>query len=107
MPDWPDAEAPELLTTAQLRVAECVRRGLSNRQIAEHLGISRHTVESHLASVFKRLGIASRVDLAVLLTEARDRLSLNPRIPDLRDAQLRTVPHAHRSKTRSRSKETE
>jgi DNA-binding CsgD family transcriptional regulator len=37
---------------------------LSNPQIGERLYISRRTVQTHLASVFAKLGISSRVQLA-------------------------------------------
>ena len=60
------------LTPAQRRVADYVHDGLNNREIAQLLGLSRYTVESHLAAAFKRLGITSRVDLAVLVTESQD-----------------------------------
>jgi pimeloyl-ACP methyl ester carboxylesterase/DNA-binding CsgD family transcriptional regulator len=60
----------ELLTPAQLRVARLVADGLGNGEIAARLGISRHTVESHLKQIFQRLGLRSRVELArVILRE--------------------------------------
>ncbi len=51
------------LRRAELRVAFLVAEGLSNREIAEHLFISRHTVESHLKSAFAKLQVRSRVEL--------------------------------------------
>ena len=44
-------------------------RGLTNREVAERLFLSPHTVSSHLRHVFGKLGINSRVELARL---ARD-----------------------------------
>jgi FixJ family two-component response regulator len=43
--------------------------GLTNREVAERLFVSPHTVNSHLRHVFAKLGINSRVELARL---ARD-----------------------------------
>jgi DNA-binding CsgD family transcriptional regulator len=52
------------LTDSELAVARLVARGLSNREVAEHLFLSPHTVSSHLRHVFAKLGVNSRVDLA-------------------------------------------
>ena len=37
---------------------------MSNRDIAQHLGISKRTVDAHLEHIFGKLGISSRVQLA-------------------------------------------
>ncbi len=57
------------LTGGQRRVAELVADGLTNDQIARRLGVSRHTVESHLKQTFVRLGLRSRVELARIVLE--------------------------------------
>jgi DNA-binding CsgD family transcriptional regulator len=54
----------ESLTDAERRVADLAAEGLTNPQIGERLFISRRTVQTHLAHVFDKLGIASRVELA-------------------------------------------
>jgi DNA-binding CsgD family transcriptional regulator len=46
------------------RVAERAAGGASNRQIAQCLFLSLHTVESHLTSAYRKLRIESRADLA-------------------------------------------
>jgi DNA-binding CsgD family transcriptional regulator len=51
------------LTPAQLRVAELAVQGLSNREIAEALFVSRRTVETHLTQAYRKLDIASRAEL--------------------------------------------
>jgi DNA-binding CsgD family transcriptional regulator len=51
------------LTEAERRVAQLVAHGLTNRQIAQRLVVSAHTVDSHLKSVYAKLGIGSRVQL--------------------------------------------
>jgi DNA-binding CsgD family transcriptional regulator len=53
------------LTPAEREVAEEVCTGRSNPQVAERLGISRRTVEAHLRSVYRKLGVSSRLALAV------------------------------------------
>jgi DNA-binding CsgD family transcriptional regulator len=46
-----------------------VGQGLTNPQVAAQMFISSHTVKFHLRQVFRKLGIASRVELARLATE--------------------------------------
>jgi DNA-binding CsgD family transcriptional regulator len=58
------------LTPSEQKVADMVATGRSNAEIARMLGISRHTVESHLKHVFAKLGITSRLKLAVLVLSA-------------------------------------
>jgi sigma-54 dependent transcriptional regulator, acetoin dehydrogenase operon transcriptional activator AcoR len=52
------------LTDTERSVANLVAEGLTNRQIAERVFISRHTVDFHLRSIFRKVGVASRVELA-------------------------------------------
>ncbi len=54
----------EALTDAELRVVELAASGLTNPRIAERLFLSRYTVQTHLKSVFQKLGISSRMELA-------------------------------------------
>jgi DNA-binding CsgD family transcriptional regulator len=57
------------LSESELRVAELVARGHSNREIAERLYMSHRTVGSHLYRIFPKLGLRSRVELARLVIE--------------------------------------
>jgi DNA-binding CsgD family transcriptional regulator/predicted ATPase len=51
------------LTDAEIRVARLAANGLTNREIAQRLSRSPHTVDSHLRHAFTKLGIRSRVEL--------------------------------------------
>jgi DNA-binding CsgD family transcriptional regulator len=57
------------MTKSELAVAELVANGLTNREIAERLFVSPHTVNKHLRHVFAKLQVHSRVDLTRLSTE--------------------------------------
>ncbi len=58
------------LTATERTVADLVCEGLTNPQIAERLGVSRRTIQGHLVNVFKKLGVASRTELAARLLRA-------------------------------------
>jgi DNA-binding CsgD family transcriptional regulator len=60
----PETNGWAALTTSELAVARLVAEGLTNREVAERLFVSPHTVSSHLRHVFSKLGITSRVELA-------------------------------------------
>lgn len=55
---------PDALTPSERRTAELAARGLSNREVAETLWVTRKTVEFHLRNVYAKLGISSRTDLS-------------------------------------------
>ncbi len=52
------------LTATERKVARLAAAGLTNRAIAADLTMSRHTVDTHLRHVYRKLSIASRVELA-------------------------------------------
>jgi DNA-binding CsgD family transcriptional regulator len=60
---WPS------LSKIERTIAELVATGLSNRQVGEHTYMSRHTVDFHLRRVYRKLNVASRVQLARLVVE--------------------------------------
>jgi DNA-binding CsgD family transcriptional regulator len=57
------------MTKSELAVAQLVATGLTNREIAERLFVSPHTVNTHLRQVFAKLEVNSRVDLTRLAIE--------------------------------------
>jgi predicted ATPase/class 3 adenylate cyclase/DNA-binding CsgD family transcriptional regulator len=52
------------LTARQQEVAALVAGGFTNKQIAQRLGISRYTAETHVRNILERLGAASRSEIA-------------------------------------------
>jgi DNA-binding CsgD family transcriptional regulator len=57
--------AAAVLSPAELRVALAVGRGLTNRQAADALALSPRTVDAHLQSIYRKLRIRSRTQLAL------------------------------------------
>lgn len=56
-----------LLTEREDTVARHASAGQSNAQIAEVLGITERTVKAHLSAVFEKVGVADRLQLALLV----------------------------------------
>jgi len=54
------------LTGAEVRLADLVASGMTNRAMATELTVSPHTVDAHLKHIYLKLGIHSRVELTVL-----------------------------------------
>jgi DNA-binding CsgD family transcriptional regulator len=54
------------LTAQELQIARFVGQGLTNRDVAAQLFLSRRTIDFHLRNVFRKLGIATRTELARL-----------------------------------------
>jgi len=55
-------ELAEPLTGRELEVLDLLADGLSNKLIAHRLNISEHTVKTHVASIFAKLGASSRTE---------------------------------------------
>jgi two-component system, NarL family, response regulator YdfI len=55
-------ELAEPLSDRELEVLELFVEGLSNKLVAHRLSISEHTVKTHVASIFAKLGVSSRTE---------------------------------------------
>ncbi|RYJ23296.1 LuxR regulatory protein [Streptomyces sp. L-9-10] len=65
---------PTVLTAQEQRIAQRVARGDTSKEVAAALYLSRRTVDTHLRSIFRKLGISSRRQLrdhAVAVTPER------------------------------------
>ena len=60
------AASGEPLTHRESEVLNLLAQGLSNKEIAQQLSISDHTVKYHLASVFAKLGVSRRTEAVML-----------------------------------------
>ncbi|MCP9759057.1 DNA-binding response regulator [Aquitalea sp. S1-19] len=53
------------LTPRECEIVQCLVRGESNKEIARHLGVAESTVKIHVQNILKKLGLSSRVQVAV------------------------------------------
>jgi len=77
-----------LLSKRELEVAEHAAQGQGNKQIADELKLSEHTVKNYLFRAFEKLGVSSRFELLFLLFNERNSPLLN-RTADLDVAGLK------------------
>lgn len=70
-----DAEPDPRLTAVEREVVPDVVRGLSNEEIGKARSVSKHTIAAHLRSIYKKLGVGSRRELAAALAKGRSSVS--------------------------------
>ncbi len=51
------------ISRRELDVVQCLLDGLTNREISQKLFLSEYTVENHLKSIYKKMGVKSRAHL--------------------------------------------
>jgi DNA-binding CsgD family transcriptional regulator len=66
----------EALTPSERRVADLAVDGLANREVAQSLFVSLKTVEAHLSSIYRKLGVSTRWQLAEIWAATRQPASL-------------------------------
>jgi DNA-binding NarL/FixJ family response regulator len=77
-----DAKGAHLLTKRELSVVSLVAEGRSNRDISQELRLSEHTVRNYLFRIFNKLGVSTRLELAVYAINQRDTAQLHPSAND-------------------------
>jgi DNA-binding NarL/FixJ family response regulator len=58
-----DRKGMNLLTKREAEVVSCLAEGMTNREIAERIGLSQHTVKNYLFRIFDKLGVSNRIEL--------------------------------------------
>jgi predicted ATPase/DNA-binding NarL/FixJ family response regulator len=69
----------ELLTAREREVAALVAKGLTNKDIAARLVVSKRTVDAHIEHILSKLGYGSRVQIAALASHEQARTVPSPR----------------------------
>ena len=67
-----DARGLNLLSKREMEIVHSVAQGLTNREIAERLGLSPHTIKNCLFRIFDKLGVSNRVEL-LFMTMSQER----------------------------------
>ena len=80
--NWGMEQKPQF-SEREREVIELLLQGKSNKQMALALGVSVRTVEFHLSNIYAKLGVTSRTEAALKLTETSLRESTGP---DLRES---------------------
>jgi two-component system nitrate/nitrite response regulator NarL len=71
-----------VLTGREAEVLLLLSTGDTNRVLARDLGISERTVRAHLTSIRRKLGLRSRIEIALVSHQHREFLSSVPELPD-------------------------
>jgi two-component system, NarL family, nitrate/nitrite response regulator NarL len=58
-----DRKGINLLTKREEEVVNCLAEGMTNREIAQTIGLSQHTVKNYLFRIFDKLGVSNRIEL--------------------------------------------
>lgn len=58
-----DRKGLSLLTKREAEVVACLAEGMTNREIAERIGLSQHTIKNYLFRIFDKLGVSNRIEL--------------------------------------------
>jgi DNA-binding CsgD family transcriptional regulator len=59
------------LSAREMEVLEMTSHGFTNIQIAGLLGVTVHAVKFHLASIYRKLGVANRTEAAVVYLQTK------------------------------------
>ncbi len=75
-----NAQGVKLLSRQESKIVRLVSEGLTNREIATELKLSPHTVKNYLFKIFEKLGISSRVELALYAISRQNGIDLREEI---------------------------
>ena len=80
-----DAKGLSLLSKREMEIVRGLAEGLTNRGIADRLGLSQHTVKNYLFRVFDKLGASNRIELLFMTLSQSGHVSQHYTDVGLRD----------------------
>lgn len=95
-----NADGVCLLTKRETDVVRLVAEGLGNRETAQQLGLSEHTVKNYLFNVFDKLGISTRSELVMYTVSHSDNRLLRADESDQPRSASSIRPHAENKQVR-------
>lgn len=87
-----DAKGAPLLTRREEEIVHLVEQALTNRQIAQSLHLSEHTIRNNLFRIFDKLGISTRVELALYAVASPSRDSSAALVGRHADSEAKPLP---------------
>lgn len=60
-----NSNSVSLLSAREIDVVRCVAEGMTNREVAQRLKLTEHTVKNYLFRIFDKLGVSSRVEVVL------------------------------------------
>ena len=63
----------ESLSRREKQIVDALLAGCTNKEIAQQLGVSDQTIKNQLTTLYKKVGVSSRLELVVLAMERRDK----------------------------------
>ncbi|MDX2017388.1 MAG: helix-turn-helix transcriptional regulator [Planctomycetota bacterium] len=73
--EWVEVSGALKLSDRETEIVQCVFDDMKERAIATHLGISAHTVHTHLERLYRKLTVSSRCGLVLTVVGEYHRLS--------------------------------
>jgi DNA-binding NarL/FixJ family response regulator len=76
--DGIDSETLAKLSKREIEVAEFAAQGHTNKQIADQLHLSEHTIKNYLSRAYEKLGVSTRMELLLLLSYHKQNMGRLP-----------------------------
>ena len=73
----PERYGNRALNNTEERVIALVAQGLNNDEVAEVIGTTRHVIKNYVCSIYDKLGLHNRVELALWYEARRHRENMN------------------------------
>ena len=67
---WQAIKLTLCLSEKQLQIVQCMFLGLTEEGVARELNVSRATIHHHLAHIYRKTGVTTRMELSTHISEA-------------------------------------